>query len=491
MSALVGLAVALVGLGFANSTACGTGMGLAFTGAWMMLAVRGISRRRSLTYCGLGLAWVWLVARFVMDFPAVGSAAVLFLFLIPLISLPIGLVWAALTLAFGIGGVTRLIRILRCEGVGGWNTRGMAWTSLLLALLVTLTFLMPELSWSNRRKQIRELAQKYSAAQPKRTAPPAFGACSMSFLGYSLTQHGAENTRDQAKRQRIYERVLKDADAELASIKAAGARYFRVGASGDQLLVNKPDQEAVDDRFIATVRRSGLPLVLVDTQHPDVCRKRKLNWREFCQFQKDRITYYQKRYAPEVYLVVCEPMTYHGFALTSETKYSAGDWAIQLSEMCRLVKSINPATRTGICLLVMKDKEPEWDVWSRMRNLPELDILSVEIYQPEDFGRTEERLKSYGNPREVGKQFWIAETYNGWALNSARCWDQDAAWLKVTRDYARVVDAEVVLVWSFCTFVPGGSFWDFGNGNLQRKWGEGRRLSLVGETFRNLAQGEP
>jgi hypothetical protein len=48
------------------------------------------------------------------------------------------------------------------------------------------------------------------------------------------------------------------------------------------------------------------------------------------------------------------------------------------------------------------------------------------------------------------------------------------------------VDAEAVLVWSFCTFVPGGSFWDFGSGRLQQKWGDGSRLSLVGQTFKTL-----
>ena len=281
--------------------------------------------------------------------------------------------------------------------------------------------------------------------------------------------------------------MLGDAKAELASAKAAGARYFRLGASGDQLLVSKPDQEEVDDTYVAAVKRSGLGLVLVDTQHPDVCKKRRLTWPEFCRFQRKRIAYYEERYRPAVYFVVCEPMSYHGFALTPETQYSAGAWGEQLADMCRLVKSIDPRTRTGICLLVMKDKEPEWEVWSRLRNLLELDILSVEIYQPEDFALAEERLKRYGHPRESGKQFWIAETYNGWALNGARPWDQDAAWLRVTRDFARAARAQTVLVWSFCTFVPGCSFWDFGSGRVAKSWSETGGLSLVGSTFRTLA----
>ena len=487
LSLIVGASVALAGLGFANATACGSGLGLAVTGVWMMLAYKGLSRRRRLTYLGLGLAWTWLFVRIFLDFPAVGSAAILFLFLIPGISLPIGLMWALLVLASGLGGVTRLARMLRGREIGPWPRRSAWVTGGLLGLLVLTTYAMPELSWNFRGQRIQQLGTKYSAATPRRTAPVTFGACSMSFLGYSLTQHGAENTGEERARQEIFERALADAEAELASVKAAGARYFRLGASGDQLLVSKPRQEEIDERYMAAVQRSGLGVVLVDTQHPEVCKKRKLTWAEFCQFQKDRIGYYQKRYHPAVYIVVCEPMSYHRFALTPATRYSAADWGNQLSDMCRLVKSINPATRTGICLLVMKDKGPEWEVWSRMKNLPELDILSVEIYQPEDFASTEERLKKFGHPHATGKQLWIAETYNGWALNGARRWDQDAAWLKVSRDFARAVDAETVLVWTFGTFVPGGSFWDFGRGKLRQKWGAGGRLSVVGEAFRSVS----
>jgi len=136
----------------------------------------------------------------------------------------------------------------------------------------------------------------------------------------------------------------------------------------------------------------------------------------------------------------------------------------------------------------MKDKEPEWEVWSRMKSLPELDMLSVEIYQPEDFAATQDRLAKYGHPRASGKEFWIAETYNGWAMNSARRWDHDAKWIEVSRDFAQVVDADAVLVWTFCSFVPEGSFWDFGSGRLKKKWANGGGLSLVGRTFQQIAK---
>jgi len=485
---LVGLALAVVGLGFANSTGCGTGIGFAFVGIWMVLSSKAVSQGRQTTLIGLAVAWVWLTVRVVMDFPAVASSMVLFLFLIPAPSLSVGGIWILLTIVWGVLMASRLVGILKRDGISHWPGRTLIVTSSLLAVLVGFTFAMPALSWNLRGKQIADLAKQYGSANPTRMVPATFGACSMSFLGYSLTQHGAENTRDEVKRNAIHERVLGDAAAELASAKLAGARYFRVGASGDHLMVSKPGQEEIDDRYVAAIRKEGIALVLVDTQHPDFCRKRKLEWAEFCRFQQERINYYQSRYQPEVYMVVCEPMSYHGFVLTRETQYSGTNWAKQLTEMCKLVKSINPGTRTGICLLVMAEKEPEWQVWSRMRNLAELDILSVEIYQPQDFATTEQRLNKYGHPRETGKQFWIAETYNGWALNGARRWEQDAEWLKVAADFARVTDADAVLVWSFCTFVPGGSFWDFGSGRLRKKWADGTQLSLVGQTFLELSR---
>ena len=186
--------------------------------------------------------------------------------------------------------------------------------------------------------------------------------------------------------------------------------------------------------------------------------------------------------------MVCEPLSYHHFFLAPEVEFSADAWAEQLFAVCRLVKSIDPKTRTGICLLVLDDHEPEWEVWSRMRRLPELDILSVEIYEPKNFRQTQARLQRYGHPSQTGKAFWIAETYNGWALAGDRRWDQDAAWLWLARDFARTIDAETVLVWTFGAFVPGGSFWDFVRGSLHERWeAGGGELSIVGRAFADLA----
>jgi hypothetical protein len=169
-----------------------------------------------------------------------------------------------------------------------------------------------------------------------------------------------------------------------------------------------------------------------------------------------------------------------------EATFSADSWVEQLSAMCRLVKSIDPTTRTGICLLVMENSKAEWEVWSKMRTLPELDILGVEIYEPKNFRQTLDRLEAFGHPRETGKAFWIAETYNGWALASERRWDQDAAWLNVAADFAQVAGAETVLVWSFGAFVPGGSFYKIIKGTLHERWGDGEHLSTVGQAFAGL-----
>ncbi len=491
LTLVIGGTLALLGMGFGNSSACGTGAAAGVVGIWTVLATRGVLRRSLPSLAGLALAWGWLLIRGFVDWPATASSAVVVLFLLPAVSVPLIVLWIVLVFVCGATGLTHLYRGLRPrspEGVRNpWSAARLGSLCVRLALLISVTTAAPHLVWRWRGNQIAALAREYATKADRKSWPTDYGACSMVFLGYELTQHGAESVRDPTRREAIYQKTLSDAEAELKSIATAGARYVRAGASGDQLLQPNPDQERLDDCYIAAVRRTGRKLVLVDTQHPKVLQKQKLDWPAFCRFQRERIEYYQRRYHPEVYQVVCEPMSYHHFALRPATTYSAADWSDQLSAMCRLVKSIDSATRTGICLLVMGEKESEWEVWTRMQQLPELDILSVEIYSPENFRQTEERLAKYGHPQKVGKSFWIAETYNGWALNGNRRWDQDAEWLRVLPDFARVVRADTVMVWSFCTFVPGSSFWDFGGGRLSRLWQGGERLSLVGQTFADIA----
>jgi len=499
---LLGLTTAIVGIGFANPSASGTGVAATGVGLWTMLALPGAARRQSIMLIGLTLAWAWLWFRLAVDWNATAGGAVVLLFLIPTVSIPVCLAWAVLTAALAIVLLGRTVAAIRRGSLPhAPGLRRSTWalvpgTAAPLALLVLCTLAIPHGVSQHRGRQIQELARRYAPPAGEIAGPTAWGACSLVFLGYELTQHGAESTRNAVGRQRILDRTLADAKADLASIAAAGARYVRLGASGDHLLESRPDQERLDDLFLTEVRNTGMELVLVDTQHPQALRTHRLDWPAFCRFQRQRIEYYQRRYQPKVYIVACEPMSYHHFALAQHTRFSADAWAAQLADLCRLVKSINPATQTGLCLLVTPNKEPEWEVWTRLKNLPELDILSVEIYAPEHFHQTEDRLRAYGHPLQNGKAFWIAETYNGWALCGQRRWDQDAAWINLAADFARRVEAEAVLVWTFGTFVPRGHLLSFGRGQLRERWGRGDRLSPVGEAFlkaqtRALAPGSP
>ena len=493
LTAFVGLGLIGLGMGFANATAAGTGGAAVLVGLWTLFAVRGIARRRPATFLGLGLAWVWLFGRIAVDFPATAISIITALFLAPQVVVPLVVLWVSSVFICGIVGLTRgwgIWRRSREPAMGSVaespRPKRFGGLAIRLGLLVALTLLIPPAVWAGRGSEIASLADEYRGQGVDQ--PVAFGACSLVFLGYELTRHGAENLKPDQDPRPIYERTLACAEADLESIASAGAKYVRVGVSGDHLLNGHPDQEALDDRYMAAVRRTGIPVVFVDTQHPQALprERRKMDWPSFCQFHRRRIEYYQRRYHPAVYVVVCEPLSYHYFFV--EAEFSADAWADELSAACRLVKSIDPKTRTAICLLVMDDREPEWEVWSRMQRLPELDILSVEIYEPKNFHQTQERLRKYGHPGQTGKSFWIAETYNGWALAGDRRWDQDAAWLRMARDFARTTDAETVLVWTFGTFVPGGSFWDFIRGNLHDRWeASGGNLSVVGQAFAELA----
>lgn len=500
LTALVGFVVFGVGMGFANATAGGSGAAGLVVGLWMVFAAGGVARRRLATYVGLGLAWAWLIGRVVADFPAVASSLVVVAFLLPAVAVPVLLAWVLSVLVAGAAGVVRLVgayrqwRRDRAAGAARRMTRPAVGLGVRLAALVAITFLVPPLVWANRAETIADLGRHYAPPAGAERPRVDFGACTVVFLGYELTQPDPGPSKTRQERLAACAGRAADARADLASIAAAGARYVRLGASGDHLFEDDPDraafQEALDDPYMDAVRRTGMAAVLVDCQHAQRLPRRP-DWQEFCRFQRRRIAYYQRRYHPSVYLVVCEPMNYHYFTLRPGVAYSAEAWASQLSDMCRLVKAIDPATRTGICLLVTDANKPEWDVWARMKTVPELDILSVEIYEPGNFRQTEERLREFGHPADVGKAFWIAETYNGWAMCGSRRWDQDVAWFGLARDFAAAVRAEAVLVWTFGTFVEGGSYYEYMRGRLDERWAAAGRLSAVGRGFADVAAWPP
>lgn len=513
LSVPLGLGLAAIGMGFANATASGTGMALVFVGVWTALAVRGLRSRRWQTLLGLSVAWLLLAGRIFFDFPATGMSLLLALFLLPLITLPLGVAWLLCSLAWVSAIWFRGIKLARnrtpatrrAENSAAASAappvpsflsgvtleerrRGPLGMGVRLCVLVVLMAGIPSLVWSDRAGKLDKLAQEYAREDAFTNAQPVtWGACTTTFLGYSLTEKIKKDPGSPVLALNTTSNVVADAAAEVESLSLAGAEYIRVGASGDQLLAEKPWQEAVDDAFISKVRSTGRKLVLVDTQHPKVTRDRKLTWQEFGDWHLRRLEYYQQRYHPSVYLVVCEPLSYHGFVLKKSETFSAEAWAKQLSAACRRIKELAPDTQTGICLLVMEDKRPEWEVWQAMRDLPELDILSVEIYQPEDFGLAERRLVEFGHPRDFQKDFWIAETFNGWALAGDRRWTDDARWLRIADAFAARNRAETVLVWAFGTFIEGGSFYEFfRSGHMSHRW-QNKELSLVGRTFADLA----
>lgn len=488
-SIVLGLGLAVFGLGFATTSATGTGMAIAVAGVWSLAAMRGIWHGRRSTALFLLLAWAIVLVRLAVDFPSSSSSLVLALFLLPALTIPVGLLWilSAGTLVTGL-----LVRVARrADQTGrepGKHAYRLVTPTIALLVLLAAMFGTPHLVGMDRASKISRLEPRYRSMAETNSAPrPRLGACTMTFLGYSLTERG-DSKKPGERRNRAFELSLGDAIAEIHSIAAARAEYIRAGASGDQFIVSKPDQERIDDAFVEAIRATGRKLVLVDTQHPKFAQKRKLSWAEFCAFHERRIMYYQRRYQPAVYQLVCEPMSYHDFVINRESPYSAELWAQQLASMCRRVKSLAPETRTAICLLVAPEKKPEWLVWEKLRELPELDILCVEIYQPEDFARTLERLGEHGHPVKYGKQFWVAETYNGWAMGPGRRWDLDARWVTLAHDFGKAAGAEAVMVWTFGTFAEGGSFWDFMlAGAYARRWQE-RGLSVIGKEFQRLAE---
>ena len=83
LTIFVGFVVFGLAAAFANATAGGTGAAGMYVGLWMVLATRGVARRRQSTFVGLLLVWTWLIGRIAFDFQAtiitlVGLAPMIF-----------------------------------------------------------------------------------------------------------------------------------------------------------------------------------------------------------------------------------------------------------------------------------------------------------------------------------------------------------------------------------------------------------------------------
>ncbi|KKK50936.1 hypothetical protein LCGC14_3120050, partial [marine sediment metagenome] len=259
LTIVVGFGVFGMGMGFSNATASGTGAAAMCVGLWMVMAVRGVARRRPATFAGLTLAWVWLIGRVVVDLPATLITVVILGSLTAGISVPPGLAWLVFVVFGGSAALLRTIgdyRRRRRDPAAAESAQPRRPRRVVLAigvrlgLLIAVTLLVPHWVWSMRGQEISRLAEQYAPADRDAVRSADFGACSLMFLGYELTRHGAESAKTQTERTAIFERTLADALADLQSIEAAGARYVRVGASGDHLLAANPAQEPADDRYM-------------------------------------------------------------------------------------------------------------------------------------------------------------------------------------------------------------------------------------------------
>ena len=242
LTVVVGLAVFGMGMAFANATACGTGAAGVFVGLWTVMAVRGVARRRLRTLAGLSLAWTWFIGRVLVDSPATVTSAVVLGSLTAAISLPLGFAWLLLVVGDGSAGLLRTIGAYRrwrrepVQDESGGASRTVRGLGIRLGLLVAITLLTPQGVWWMRGREIAELARRYALPHGAARRPVDFGACGVLFLGYESTRESAKAGKTEAQRLAIYDRTLADALADLEAIVAAGARYVRVGASGDHLL---------------------------------------------------------------------------------------------------------------------------------------------------------------------------------------------------------------------------------------------------------------
>jgi hypothetical protein len=133
--------------------------------------------------------------------------------------------------------------------------------------------------------------------------------------------------------------------------------------------------------------------------------------------------------------VVKEYRWYSDWHIISEVP-SADDWTEQTRDLCRIVKKIQPKAKTAVGLIARSQLDAA--VLRQVVNVPELDIIGIDIYGLPDLAVLE---KNEFAPfvEQHGKEPWLAETWSGpqGSYDEAKREQTDALWLKTLVEIAR------------------------------------------------------
>lgn len=199
------------------------------------------------------------------------------------------------------------------------------------------------------------------------------------------------------------------------------------------------DRRQAFDAVVRRIRKDGKKLFIADAAAGYYAnfqlRSHSLPWKKFREAQKRQIETLTRRYKPDYYEVVKEYRWYSDWGTISEVP-TADDWTEQTRELCRIVKKIHPGAKTAVGVIARSKLDA--DVVERVVNIPELDIIGIDIYGLPDL---EVLKKNEFAPfvEQHGKEAWLAETWTGLlgSYGEPKREETDALWLKTLVDIAR------------------------------------------------------
>lgn len=319
---------------------------------------------------------------------------------------------------------------------GNWLIEGKKIWVLILFAAILASLIMHMIEPTLNMRKIEKYRQQFQAEQHR---PMKIGVGNHVFLGYSLTGDDYLEKEDFA---------FPYLDWLLEETRENRLDFLRIGVSYDAWVLGNKKEQALSDKYIEKIRKSGVPLFLTDTQHQEyLLGKNMITFDEHTALQLERTEFFVKRYKPEYYSIVTEVEGYN--LLNIKEELDVDKWIIQTEKLADLVKSISPETKT-VAYIDLGEGEKSFDYFKKALRIKSLDVIGLDFY---GFGimKKARKLLDEVDPHDYGKELWIAETYYGMSFPCAPKSKEslDAAWLKMSYEFAQHYKADAYIPWPF------------------------------------------
>lgn len=221
---------------------------------------------------------------------------------------------------------------------------------------------------------------------------------------------------------------------QLKIIEETGVDIIRIDINYEAWMTNDLDNIKRHDNIIKQIRNDGKKLMLADRGATSFT-KNKVTWEYFKQQHLKHTRIFMKRYKPDYYVVVKEPIWYTDFDPMIYTDTTPAMWYELALEACNIVEEINPETKCAVAVYPSGQQEKEFFALSA--NISNLDIMGVDCYSESDLMIVKNDLMPLV-PKNI--EIWMLESWNGGGSSYLQPWkkEEDAEWIKKSIYYSQI-----------------------------------------------------